>query len=139
MPTPKQDPRSHAAVLKEQQGHPPIQAIREDTGESLWLVPSHSDARFYVLLLSKGETVECQCPQAQADGTCPHLAAVHLAMQPRQPEPVSPSLPQRSPSASRSLHPEPRNEQEQQQRERAEQRERALLWTDDRPFSIWKD
>jgi hypothetical protein len=35
-------------------------------------------------------------------------------------------------------HPEPRTPEEQKLLEVTLQRERALLWTDNRPFSIWK-
>lgn len=35
-------------------------------------------------------------------------------------------------------HPEPRTPKERQQLDAALRREQALLWTDERPFSIWK-
>ncbi|HLV99401.1 MAG TPA: hypothetical protein VKT82_12070 [Ktedonobacterales bacterium] len=35
-------------------------------------------------------------------------------------------------------HPEPRTPEERKLLEATLRRERALLWTDDRPFSIWK-
>ena len=35
-------------------------------------------------------------------------------------------------------HPEPRTPQEHLLYENALRRERAVLWTDDRPFSVWK-
>jgi hypothetical protein len=49
--------------------------------------------------------------------------------------PQSKVIPQASQSRNGS---DSRSEQERRQRAESERRERALLWTDDRPFSIWK-
>lgn len=42
------------------------------------------------------------------------------------------------PPSSPVFHPEPRTPEERKRLDVTLQRERALLWTDDQPFSIWK-
>ncbi len=121
----------------------PVQGTRHDTGESIWLVQSRSDPSRYYLLTMSGDDVSCTCPQAQHHGICAHAAAIRLALQaePQQgtttayPPPVQPPAPQ---APRQDLRSASRQEQERQWRADAERRERALLWTDDRPFSVWK-
>lgn len=43
-----------------------------------------------------------------------------------------------SPAAETPRPAAPRTPTEREQQEQALRRERALLWTDDKPFSIWK-
>lgn len=119
----------------------PFLCTRRDTDQPLWLVQSRSDPSRYYLLTVSGDDVSCACPQAQHHGICAHAAAVHIALQSKpQPaqagtpadQPVSTPIPRRSP------HSETQRERESRQRVEVERRERALLWTDDKPFSIWK-
>lgn len=120
----------------------PFQGTRHDTGELIWLVQSRSDPSRYYLLTVSGEHIQCACPQAQHRGICAHAAAVRLLLD-IEPQPASVVLQQSNqrepPQAPGYQHrSEFQREQERRQRAEAERRERALLWTDDRPFSIWK-
>jgi hypothetical protein len=120
-----------------------VQATRRDTGELIWLVRSRSNPGRYCLLTVSGETIHCACPQAEHHGICAHAAAVRLALQAETQHRVLPACPPHTPSpAPQAPRQDPRSasrrEQERQQRAEAERRERALLWTDDRPFSVWK-
>lgn len=115
----------------------PIPGTRHDTGEPIWLVQSRSDPAYHYLLSVQGNTISCPCQGYLRRGICAHVAAVQLAIETPQPEPFpSSNLP--LPSPTLYPHPAPRNEQEQQQVDAADRRDRALLWTDERPFSIWK-
>jgi hypothetical protein len=118
----------------------PIPCQRLDTSEAIWLVQSRSDPSHHYLLTVTKQTIQCSCPQAQHQGICAHAAAVRLALQAKPPlPPANTPSEASSPSAPRrSLRSESQREQEREQRTEAERRERALLWTDDRPFSIWK-
>lgn len=121
----------------------PVQGTRHDTGELIWLVQSRSDPSRSYLLTMSGGNVHCVCPQARYRGICAHVAAVCLAIQARQrqdttaanPQPTQPAL---LPAPQRQYDAVSRGERERRQRVDAERRECALLWTDDRPFSIWK-
>jgi len=122
---------------------PPIPAIKQDTGELVWLVQSRSDPSRYYLLTVRGDEVSCACPQAQHHGICAHAAAVRLALQAEPQQSASqaclPNIPPPALQASlQDTRSASRREQERQQRAEAERRERALLWTDDQPFSVWK-
>ena len=120
----------------------PFPCTRQDTGEGIWLVQSRTDPTRHYLLRVSGVTIQCPCPQAQYHGICAHAAAVHLVLQ-AKPQGAAiayssvsqPTAPEAPSSQHRS---EPQREQECRQRAEAERRERALLWTDDRPFSMWK-
>ena len=120
----------------------PVQGTRHDTGEPIWLVQSRSDPSRYYLLTVSGEHIQCACPQAQHRGICAHAAAVRLILE-AKPQPASGVFAQSNqtepPQAPPCQHPsKSQREQVHQQRAEAERREQALLWTDDRPFSIWK-
>ena len=121
----------------------PVQATQRDTGEMFWLVQSRSDPSRYYLLTTSGDTIHCVCPQAEHHGICAHMAAVRLAL---QAAPQQCGLSAFPPHTKLPAHLAPlqdprsasRQEQERQRRAEAQRRERALLWTDDRPFSVWK-
>lgn len=121
----------------------PIPCQRLDTSEAIWLVHSRNDPNRYYLLTVSGETIHCACTQAELHGICAHGVAVRLALQTESQQRVSSACPSHTqppaPPASR-LDPcsASQREQERQRRVEAARRERALLWTDDRPFSIWK-
>jgi hypothetical protein len=137
----QQSPEERASAIAERDRISPIPCTRRDTGELIWLVQSRSDPSRHYLLTVNEETIQCPCPQAQHRGVCAHAVAVRQALQAKpQPaqvntlpdQPISPPTPRRSPRS------ESQREQERRQRAEAERRERAILWTDDRPFSIWK-
>ena len=112
----------------------PIPCARQDTGENVWLVQSRSQAGHYYLLTRANDRIYCQCAAAQHGQPCAHAAAIHLLL---EAEP----LPKHTTSNPRSTFRPKRasaSAGEGQRREEALRRERALLWTDDRPFSIWK-
>jgi hypothetical protein len=132
-----------SAPFQEQDHLQPVQAIRQDTGETIWLVQSRTTPAHYYLLTVDQDTVQCQCQQFRYRGGCAHVGAVRIALRPQQSPsvtmaPLGESLPASYSTSGRYTHPNPRNEQEQQLFEAAERRERALLWTDGKPFSIWK-
>ena len=121
----------------------PFLCTRRDTSEPIWLVQSRRDPSRYYLLTTSGDTIHCACPQAQHHGICAHTAAVRLALQAETQQSTSPNCPPHTqPRASKAPRQGARSasqrEQERQRRTEAARRERALLWTDDRPFSIWK-
>jgi hypothetical protein len=121
----------------------PFLCTRRDTSEPIWLVQSRRDPSRYYLLTTSGDTIHCACPQAAHHGICAHAAAVCLALQAEPQPPVASACPPHTQSpAHQALRQDPRwdaqREQERQRRAEATRRERALLWTDDRPFSIWK-
>lgn len=129
------------AIAERDQLHP-FPCTRGDTGELIWLVQNRSDPSRHYLLKVSGDTIQCPCLQAQHRGVCAHAAAVCMALQQQQPVHPEPKTvqPSRStqatrPTQARSYAP---TEQERHQQREAERRERALLWTDDKPFSIWK-
>jgi hypothetical protein len=112
----------------------PIPCTRQDTGDTIWLVKSRSQAGNYYLLTRTEDRIHCPCPAAQNEQTCAHAAAIHLLLQVQRPSKHSTPRSRntfRRQSASSSA-------EEGQRREEALRRERALLWTDDKPFSIWK-
>lgn len=121
----------------------PFLVARCDTGEHLWVTQSRSHPACCYLLTVVGARVRCPCPQFHYRGECSHAMAIHQALlasseASRQPAADRPNTHQR---LSRSLSPRPvapLPEEERRCREAAERRERALLWTDDKPFSIWK-
>lgn len=120
-----------------------ISALRQDTGETMWLVQSDHQARSFYILTRQGGVLWCPCPDYREKSACEHGAAIHrmLLPQPSQHVPSRSTAPQNTPTApqrAHSLHPAPRNERERRQAEAAERRKRALLWTDDQPFSIYK-
>jgi hypothetical protein len=132
-----------SAPGKEQDYLQPVQAIRQDTGETIWLVQSRTTPEHYYLLTVTQSTIQCLCPQFRYRGGCAHVGAVRIALCTQQSSfatlaPHEESLPPSYATSGEYTHPNPRNEQERQLIEAAERRERALLWTDDKPFSIWK-
>ena len=140
-----QDQITRATTLAQRDHIEPIRCQRSDTGDFFWLVQSRSDPqRYYVLFITAGR-ISCQCPQSQHGRMCAHAAAVRLTLHSQQQRAQIGA--QTEPQASESNTPKPpvpprvsnapgrRNEQ---QRASAERRERALLWTDDKPFSMWK-
>ena len=119
----------------------PILATRHDTGEQVWLLQSRSDPTRYYVLTRENGAIRCGCPQFQHQGMCAHVAAVQLQQQQRQPsgpaKPVACSTsPQQTPPPRTPVHHS--QAREQQYRQKARRREKALLWTDNKPFSIWK-
>ena len=139
----KQQPNlmERATAIAERDQLRPILCTRRDTSELIWLVQSRSDPSRYYLLTVSGDDVSCACPQAQHHGICAHAAAVRLVRQSKQqldPVGTTPDQPTSPPAPRRSPRSESQREQECRQRAEAERRERAILWTDDRPFSIWK-
>jgi hypothetical protein len=121
----------------------PIGATRHDTGEPSCLVQSRSDPTRHYLLTVNKETIQCPCPQAQHHGICAHAAVVRLALQAEPQKSTASDCPQHiQPPVHQAPYKNPRSaprrEQERQWRAEAELRERALLWTDDRPCSVWK-
>ena len=132
-----------SAPGKEQDHLQPLQAIRQDTGETIWLVQSRTTPEHFYLLTVDQDTVQCPCHQFQYHHGCAHVGAVRKVLHTQQSPsatvaPLGESLPTSYSASGRYAHPKPRNEQERQLIEAAERRERALLWTDDKPFSIWK-
>jgi hypothetical protein len=127
-----QSPLSRAVVIAQRDKLHPIPCTRRDTGETLWLVPNRSQADTYYLLTKTDGCIQCQCPAAQHGQICAHVAAVYLFLKHAQRSATSTRA--RAVSFSGSA----RMVEERQRREEAQRRERALLWTDDRPFSIWK-
>lgn len=110
----------------------PIPCTRRDTGEALWLVQSRSQTSTYYLLTKTDGRIHCQCPAANYGQMCAHAAAVHLLLQQKVASaPTSHSPSRARPSTAYS-------EEELKHQHEARQRERALPWTDDKPFSIWK-
>ena len=132
-----------SASRKQQDLLQPVQAIRQDTGETIWLVQSHTTPEHYYLLTVDQTTIQCLCSQFRYRGGCAHVGAVRNVLLKQAAASHSVAcleeyLPASQPTPRGYSHPEPRNEQERQQFEAAERRERAILWTDDRPFSVWK-
>ena len=119
------------AIARRDQLHP-IPCARQDTGEAIWLVQSRSQPSTYYLLTKSNGHIRCQCPAAQHGQVCAHAAAVHLLL--KHAHPSTHSAHTRTPARPSTS----RNEEERQCREATLRRERALLWTDDKPFSIWK-
>lgn len=137
----QQSPEERATAIAERDRISPIPCTRRDTGELIWLVKSRSDPSRHYLLRVNDEVIQCPCPQAQHRGICAHAVAVRQARR-AKPQPAQagtpPDLPISPPTPRRSPRSESKWEQERRQRAEAERRERALLSTDDRPFSIWK-
>jgi hypothetical protein len=138
----QRDQFSRAVTIAKRDQICPIQGTRHDTGELIWLVQSRSDPRRHYLITAVGEHIQCPCQQAQHHGICAHAAAVRLLLE-DEPQPAAVVFAQSNqtepPQAPQyQQRSEFQREQEQRQRAEAERRERALLWTDDRPFSIWK-
>ena len=136
-------PLERATAIAERDQLHPLPCTRRDTSELIWLVQSRSDPSRYYLLTVSGDEVSCACPQAQQHGVCAHVAAVRMALQTQQQPNVTPTSPTQRPSAApQAIRPDVRSasqrDQERRQRAEAERRERAILWTDDQPFSIWK-
>lgn len=119
-----QSPLRRAIASAQRDKLDPIPCTRRDTGEGLWLVKSRSQTDTYYLVTKTDGRIQCQCPATQHGQVCAHEAAVYLLLKQDQ----------RSVPSTRA----PRTEEERNRREEAQQRERALLWTDDKPFSIWK-
>ena len=139
----QRSPLSQSSPGKELDHLQPLQAIRQDTGETIWLVQSRATPGHYYLLTVDNDTIQCPCQQFRYRGGCAHVGAVRVALPTQQSLSASGAHCEESQSASQPTprgfsHPKPRNEQERRQFEAADQRERALPWTDDRPFSIWK-
>lgn len=143
MTPPSQESLAHATATAKRDQLCPLPCMRQDTGEPIWLVQSRSDPSRYYLLTMSGDEVSCACPQAQHHGICAHTAAVRLALQAESqqgttsacPSHIQPPVHQAPRQDIRSAY---QREQERQRRAEAERRERALLWTDDRPLSVWK-
>lgn len=134
-------PNQARAMAIAQQDHlQPILATRPATGEQVWFLPSRSDPTRYYLLTSANGTIRCCCPQYQSEGTCAHVAAVDMQHQSSSAAPAEqaalPTSTEQGPPPQKPA--QRRQEQEQQYRQEARRREEALLWTDDKPFSIWK-
>src|SRR5689334_19930803 len=114
----------------------PIPVVRQDTGELVWLVQSRSHPSCTYVVMRVGDGICCPCPHYQHKGRCAHAAAVHLHVKANQQE-SDPEMhaPQHvHPPVQRQERGETRSAAERQQREDALRRERALLWTDDKPF-----
>ena len=110
----------------------PIPCARQDTGEAIWLVQSRSQPSAYYLLTKTDGRIHCQCKASQHGQMCAHAAAVHLLLQQSHLSATSARARATAiPSASHTV-------EERTRQEEALRRERALLWTDDKPFSIWK-
>ena len=139
--TPKRSLKRATKIAERDWIHP-IPCTRCDTGELIWLVQSRSNPSCYYLLTGSSGIVHCPFPQAQHREICAHAAVVRLTLEADpQCTSVAPPLPDQSPSLRAPRHQHhsvSQREQEHRQRADAERRERALLWTDDRPFSIWK-
>ena len=121
----------------------PFLVARCDTGERLWVAQSRSHPACCYLLAVVGERVHCPCPQFRHRGACSHAMAVRqalLASSEATPQPAAhrPNTRQRPSRSQSPRHIAQLPEEERRRREVAERRERALLWTDDKPFSIWK-
>jgi hypothetical protein len=119
-----QSPLRQAIASAQRDKLSPIPCTRRDTGEGLWLVKSRSQTDTYYLVTRTDGHIRCQCPVARHGQVCVHAAAVYLLLK----------------QAQRSNPPthELRAQEERNRREEALRRERALLWADDKPFSIWK-
>lgn len=133
--------RAPSAAPAEPEPLNPFRVARADTGESFWMIESRSQpGRFYRLTV-EGDTVWCPCPQSQYRGACAHTTALHTLLQAQSASShsVAPSNPpQQSLPSSEARHPAPHAAEETHWREEALRRERALLWTNDQPFSLWK-
>lgn len=93
-------------------------ACRRQDRAPLWLVTSQRDPHQQYTVVQVGRELHCTCLAGRhRRAQCIHRTIVRkwLATQERQ-----------------------RGAQQQQQREAADRRDRALLWTDDRPFSVFK-
>lgn len=135
-------PNLARAIAIAQRDHlQPIPATRQDTGEQVWFLQSRSDpSRYYVLTKANG-AIRCGCSQYQYQEMCAHVAAILVLHQFHQP--TGPSESAASPLSTEQLLPphipaQSRQVREQQYRQEARRREEALLWTDDKPFSMWK-
>src|SRR5215831_4479430 len=78
-----------SAPHKEQDHLQPLQAIRQDTGETIWLVQSRTTPEHYYLLTVDRDTIQCQCHQFRYRSECAHVGAVRKVLQ----MPPSPSAP----------------------------------------------
>lgn len=131
-----------ATAIAERDQLRPIPSTQPGTDEPIWLVQSRNNpARVYTLTVA-GDTIHCQCVRYRHRGICAHAAAVRLVLQAQQPP--APAVPAtRALSRTSSSHParsvEQRRTEERRLREEAARRECALLWTDDRPFSLFKE
>src|SRR5262245_58374543 len=131
MTPPSQESLAHTTATAKRDQLCPLPCMRQDTGELIWLVQSRSDPSRYYLLTTTSDNVRCACPQAQHRGICAHAAAVRLALQAEhqpQNQSTAPQAPRQDPRSASQ------REQERRQRAESERRERAVLWTDDRPF-----
>lgn len=132
MTHPPHQPLERALAIARRDHLHPIPCVRTDTGEVLWLVQSRSQMGTHYLLTKQEGRIHCPCPAAQHGPVCAHAAAVYLLLQEAHPALFA---------ALGCMAPDPSTaptEEEQQRQEAALRRERALLWTDNRPFSIWK-
>ena len=140
------DQVTRATTLAQRDHIEPIPCQRSDTGESFWLVPSRSDPQRYYVLFLKAGRIWCQCQQSLLGRICAHAAAVRLTLQPQQQNQAQigkqAELETQKDSLQTRSHPGPsareRGVAEDQQHAAALRRERALLWTDEQPFSMWK-
>lgn len=134
------DAQERAIVIAQQDQLRPVPARRQDTGELFWIVPSRRDPTRSYLLTREGEEIRCPCPHFQQHGICAHAAAVRLLLQVPQQKRSTQATPRRTlpPFPASKQGVQSRTEEECQRHEAALRRERALLWTDDKPFSIWK-
>jgi hypothetical protein len=130
-----------SSAIAQQDQLRPIQGIRSDTGESIWLVRSRSHPHLYHVLIVVDEKICCQCSQYQHHSMCAHVAAVILGLRAGQQERPTASLPLTFPNFGQSACQEratPRAAEDRQWKEESLRRERALPWTDEKPFSIWR-
>lgn len=127
-------PNLARAIAIAQRDHlQPIPATRLDTGEQVWFFQSRSDPTRYYVLTNENGAFRCGCPQFQYQEMCAHVAAILVLQRLHQPSgPAKPAA--LSPQSSAQT----RQAREKQYRQEAQRREDALLWTDDKPFSMWK-
>ena len=135
-------PNLARAIAIAQRDHlQPISATRQDTGEQVWFLQSRSDPSCYYVLTRENGAIRCGCPQYHYQEMCAHVAAILVLHQLHQP--TGPAESAASPLSTEQCLPpqipaQSRQAREQPYRQEARRREEALLWTDDKPFSMWK-
>jgi len=133
-------PKAHANALDQSDRLCPIPAVRQDTGELVWIVQGCCYPSCSYVLRRIGDAICCPCPHYQYKVTCAHAAVVdrHLkASKHERGTQVSNAQQSLQPLVPRKVMAEVRATKERQRREEAWRHEWALLWTDDQPFSIW--
>lgn len=93
-------------------------ACRRQDRAPIWLVTSQRNQEQQYMVVQVGTVFHCTCLAGQhRRARCIHREVVRRWLTTRETQ---------------------RRAQEQQRHEAAARRERALLWTDDRPFSLYK-